>query len=99
MRTLRFREKANFCDLSVRTVRTAHRPSGHFGRDPTSVTALNRFMDYNLKGHPYVKSPVDMACWDVLGQVASLPVCTLLGGRYGDEALLEYLDCAALKRA
>jgi L-alanine-DL-glutamate epimerase-like enolase superfamily enzyme len=41
-------------------------------------------MDRNLKGHPYVKSAIDMACWDILGKVANLPVCELLGGRFGD---------------
>lgn len=39
-------------------------------------------MDRILKGHPYVKSAIDMACWDILGKVANLPVCELLGGRY-----------------
>ena len=39
------------------------------GQDPTQLKVLNRFMDYELKGHPYVKSPIDMACWDILGKV------------------------------
>jgi L-alanine-DL-glutamate epimerase-like enolase superfamily enzyme len=42
-------------------------------------------MDAALKGHPYVKSGIDMACWDILGKVTGQPVCTLLGGRYGDD--------------
>ena len=42
-------------------------------------------MDAALKGHPYVKSGVDVACWDILGKVSGLPVCALLGGRYGDD--------------
>ena len=42
-------------------------------------------MDAALKGHPYVKSGIDIACWDILGQAAGLPVCVLLGGRYGDD--------------
>lgn len=58
------------------------------GCDPTQLERLNRTMDYVLKGHPYVKSAIDMACWDVLGQVAGLPVCHLLGGRYGDDFVL-----------
>jgi L-alanine-DL-glutamate epimerase-like enolase superfamily enzyme len=45
-------------------------------------------MDAALLGHPYVKSAIDMACWDILGQVARLPVCELLGGRYGDDFVL-----------
>src|SRR6476469_6832194 len=55
------------------------------GEDPTELGLLNRRMDAALKGHPYVKSGIDIACWDILGQVAGLPVCTLLGGRYGDD--------------
>jgi L-alanine-DL-glutamate epimerase-like enolase superfamily enzyme len=42
-------------------------------------------MDAALKGHPYVKSGIDMACWDILGRATGQPVCTLLGGRYGDD--------------
>jgi L-alanine-DL-glutamate epimerase-like enolase superfamily enzyme len=42
-------------------------------------------MDAALKGHPYVKSAVDVACWDVLGKLSKLPVCQLLGGRYGED--------------
>jgi L-alanine-DL-glutamate epimerase-like enolase superfamily enzyme len=58
------------------------------GEDPTELARLNRRMDAALKGHPYVKSGIDMACWDILGQAASMPVCTLLGGRYGDDFVL-----------
>ena len=42
-------------------------------------------MDAALKGHAYVKSGIDMACWDILGKATGQPVCTLLGGRYGDD--------------
>src|SRR5262245_35314735 len=42
-------------------------------------------MDAALKGHPYVKSGIDMACWDILGQVTGQPICVLLGGRYGED--------------
>ena len=58
------------------------------GEDPTQLAKLNRHMDTTLKGHPYVKSALDMACWDILGQVTGQPICNLLGGRYGDEFLL-----------
>ena len=45
-------------------------------------------MDRCLKGHPYVKSPIDMACWDIKGQVAAIPVCEMLGGRWGEDFVL-----------
>ena len=53
--------------------------------DPRQLVKLNRKMDAALKGHPYVKSGIDMACWDIFGQAADMPVCELLGGRYGDD--------------
>lgn len=37
--------------------------------DPLELNCLNDRMDYLFKGHPYVKSPIDMACWDILGKV------------------------------
>jgi len=58
------------------------------GENPTRIDQLNRTMDRALKGHPYVKSAIDMAAWDLLGQAAGMPVCELLGGRYGDDFVL-----------
>jgi L-alanine-DL-glutamate epimerase-like enolase superfamily enzyme len=58
------------------------------GADPRQLGKLNRRMDAALKGHPYVKSGIDIACWDILGQAAGLPVCDLLGGRYGEDVHL-----------
>jgi cis-L-3-hydroxyproline dehydratase len=55
------------------------------GEDPRELAKLNRRMDAALKGHAYVKSGIDMAGWDILGQATGLPVCTLLGGRYGED--------------
>ena len=58
------------------------------GMDPTRLLALNERMDQKLKGHPYVKSAIDMACWDLLGKMSSQSVCELLGGRFGDDFVL-----------
>ncbi|MCZ0937813.1 MAG: mandelate racemase/muconate lactonizing enzyme family protein [Caldilineaceae bacterium] len=58
------------------------------GLDPRQLAILNQHMDRALKGHPYVKSGIDVACWDILGQAAGQPVCVLLGGRYGDDFIL-----------
>ena len=55
------------------------------GENPTELGKLNRRMDAAMLGHPYVKSAIDIACWDILGKAANQPVCVLLGGRYGDD--------------
>jgi L-alanine-DL-glutamate epimerase-like enolase superfamily enzyme len=54
------------------------------GFDPRELTKLNHRMDAALKGHPYVKSGIDIACWDILGKATGLSVCMLMGGRFGD---------------
>ena len=58
------------------------------GEDPTQLGKLNQIMDKAMKGHPYVKAPVDVACWDILGKTANLPVSDLLGGTYGEDFVL-----------
>ena len=55
------------------------------GQDPTQLSKLNWKMDTLLKGHPYVKSAIDIACWDILGQAAGQSVCSLLGGCFGKD--------------
>ena len=55
------------------------------GENPLELTRLNRRMDASFKGHPYVKSGIDIACWGILGQVTGQPLCVLLGGRYGED--------------
>src|SRR6187431_2620732 len=58
------------------------------GADPRQLAKLNCKMDAALKGHPYVKSGIDIACWDILGQATGMPVCELLGGRYDEDVHL-----------
>lgn len=55
------------------------------GQDPTRIRAINALMDNRLGGHHYVKSPIDIACWDITGQATGVPVVTLLGGRHADD--------------
>jgi cis-L-3-hydroxyproline dehydratase len=55
------------------------------GEDPRQLMKLNRRMDAALKGHAYVKSGIDMACWDILGKATGQPACVLMGGRYGED--------------
>ncbi len=58
------------------------------GFDPRELSRLNHRMDAALKGHPYVKSGIDIACWDILGKATGLPVCALMGGRFGESVRL-----------
>jgi cis-L-3-hydroxyproline dehydratase len=53
------------------------------GADATELAMINQIMDRTLKGHPYVKTAIDIACWDVLGRACGQPLATLLGGRFG----------------
>ena len=50
------------------------------GLDPRRVLDVERAMDLALPGHLYAKSPIDMACWDIAGQAAGLPIADLMGG-------------------
>lgn len=58
------------------------------GVDPTQLGVVNQTMDRAMRGHPYVKSALDMACWDILGKACGQPVATLLGGRFGEDFAL-----------
>jgi L-alanine-DL-glutamate epimerase-like enolase superfamily enzyme len=58
------------------------------GEDPRQLTRLNRRMDAALQGHAYVKSALDMACWDILGKATGQPISVLMGGRFGDDFVL-----------
>src|SRR5277367_1515816 len=55
------------------------------GLDPLQVGVMSRFMNQRMRGHPYVKSAIDVACWDILGKSCGQPVATLLGGRFGED--------------
>lgn len=58
------------------------------GQNPTAIGPMNQLMDRALLGHPYVKSAIDMACWDLLGKVTGKSVCDLMGGKFGDAVAL-----------
>ena len=41
-------------------------------------------MDAAMRGQPYVKSALDMACWDAAARLHGRPLCEALGGRFGE---------------
>lgn len=58
------------------------------GMNPIETAKVNQAMDVGLLGHPYIKSAIDMACWDLVGKVTGMPLCELFGGRFGEDIAL-----------
>jgi len=54
------------------------------GLDPREMAMLHATMDKSVKGHPYAKAAIDIACHDIAGKAANVPVYTLLGGKFRD---------------
>ncbi len=52
--------------------------------DPAEIAVVHTRMDKVVKGHPYAKAAVDIACHDLAGKAQGVPVSTLLGGRLRD---------------
>jgi L-alanine-DL-glutamate epimerase-like enolase superfamily enzyme len=64
------------------------------GGDPVGAEALMASADAVLPGHVYAKSALDIALWDITGQVAGLPLYALLGGRrQADLPLYHSITC------
>lgn len=51
------------------------------GADALSSDTLMSRADQYLQGHPYAKSALSIALWDLLGKAADMPLYQLLGGR------------------
>ncbi|WP_136658017.1 enolase C-terminal domain-like protein [Nitratireductor sp. XY-223] len=66
------------------------------GSDPVGPEAVMDRLDAHLIGHPYAKSPIDIALWDITGKAAGLPLHALLGGRrVRDLPLYHSITCVA----
>ena len=52
------------------------------GLDPRKIEHIERAMDICLPGHLYAKAPIDLACWDIIGQASGISIADALGGRY-----------------
>lgn len=58
------------------------------GEDAAQPVRLVRRMDTVMRGQPYIKSALDMACWDAAARGHGQPLCEALGGRFGDSVAL-----------
>lgn len=54
------------------------------GQDPSQISVIHAVMDKQVKGHPYAKAAIDIACYDAAGRALGVPVSTLLGGAHRD---------------
>ena len=60
------------------------------GEDPVRIERIVKRIEaigtwHHVRGSSPAIGGVEMACWDIVGKVAGLPVCDLLGGRVRDE--------------
>ena len=56
------------------------------GLDAAQPRLVARRMGEEMRGQAYVKSALDMACWDAAARQQGRPLCEALGGRFGDAA-------------
>lgn len=69
---------------TVRHIVSAHLLPAIRGADPLEIAVLHQRMDKVVKGHPYAKAALDIACHDLAGKALGLPVWKLLGGMHRD---------------
>ena len=74
---------------TVRHIISDHLMEAVKGADPRDMAVLHFKMDKAVKGHPYAKAAIDIACYDIAGKAAGVPVYRLLGGKFRDR-----IECA-----
>ena len=51
------------------------------GMDPIEIANIERKMDSTIYEHGYIKMPIDMACWDIIGKASGQPLVNVWGGK------------------
>jgi muconate cycloisomerase len=60
------------------------------GCDPFDMAVVHDRMDAVVKGNPYAKAALDIACYDAAGKASGRPVWSLLGGKFRDGVQLAH---------
>ena len=67
--------------LTVRHIVADYLRPAVTGCDPVQIAVVHELMDKAVKGHPYAKAAIDMACYDAAGKTLGVSAADLLGGR------------------
>ncbi len=59
------------------------------GQDPRDIERLTTVMRRAVANHPFTKSGIEIALWDILGKATGLPVYRLLGGPVRDRVTIK----------
>lgn len=60
------------------------------GCNPIQISNIHHRMDQVVKGNPYAKAAIDIACYDAAGKALNQPVWALLGGYHRDSVQLNH---------
>lgn len=55
------------------------------GEDPANINMMHQIMESMVRDNHMAKGTIDMACYDLLGKAAGLPLHNLLGGKLYEE--------------
>ena len=61
------------------------------GENPFNIEKINYRMDLNIARSEVAKGLLDMACYDLMGNIAEVPACFLMGGKNCEEIPLAAL--------
>ena len=50
------------------------------GTSPLEIERISKTMNQHLAGNAFTKAAIEMACWDIMGRIAGLPLYRLWGG-------------------
>jgi muconate cycloisomerase len=69
---------------TVQHMVTDHLAPAIRGMDPLEIGPIHHRMDRVIKGNPYAKAAIDIACYDAAGKALNVPAYSLLGGKHRD---------------